>query len=259
MNIERQYSNDMLDSMQTVYGHGFLSPGGATEVRQLLANIPVAGKDVLDLGCGVGGACLLIASEFGARHVVGADVEQDQLNRAGANVVAAGLEERISLLHIDPLAVDFGGRMFDIVITKDVICHAEDKARLFSQVHAAMRPGGVFANADWTTAHERAGDIFVGWQGQLEAAGLKFWFETATAYQEYLAAAGFGDIEARDHTAWSTEGARDQLARSQREGRQESIKKLGEASHERRSNITETRLRGLECGQIEHWHIIAHT
>ena len=54
MTYQRQYTDAMLDGMQSAYGAGFLSPGGPEELRQMLDGIDVVGAHALDLGCGSG-------------------------------------------------------------------------------------------------------------------------------------------------------------------------------------------------------------
>ena len=74
MAYERQYSDAVLVSMQSLYGKGFLSPGGAAEVFQIVDGVAVEGRHVLDLGCGIGGATAVLAGELGAARVVGIEV-----------------------------------------------------------------------------------------------------------------------------------------------------------------------------------------
>ncbi|MDH3689692.1 MAG: methyltransferase domain-containing protein, partial [Gammaproteobacteria bacterium] len=102
MAYDRQYSDSILDGMQSAYGEGFLSPGGAEEVRQIMHGLSAEGRDVLDLGCGVGGASLILARELNAGRVVGVDVERQSLERAATAIKAAGLTDRITLKLIEP-------------------------------------------------------------------------------------------------------------------------------------------------------------
>ena len=50
-----QYSERVIEGMQMLFGEGFLSPGGAPEVDEMLAGETVTGRTVVDLGCGIGG------------------------------------------------------------------------------------------------------------------------------------------------------------------------------------------------------------
>jgi putative methylase len=63
----------------------------------------IAGKSVLDLGCG-GGILSIGASLLGASHVVGIDIDPEALDDARRNAQAAGVE--IELLNMDVSAVE---------------------------------------------------------------------------------------------------------------------------------------------------------
>ena len=47
-----QYSTNVVEGMQALYGKGFLSPGGAEEMAVLLEGVDLSGRTVLDIGCG---------------------------------------------------------------------------------------------------------------------------------------------------------------------------------------------------------------
>ena len=49
------YTGQMIGMLETVWGEGWLSPGGADEVGRVVAGVDFTGKTVLDIGCGVGG------------------------------------------------------------------------------------------------------------------------------------------------------------------------------------------------------------
>ena len=76
----RQYSDTTLDEMQLLYGEGYLSPGGAEEVDAILDGVPVRGRRVLDLGCGVGGAAIRIVREHDAGSVTSASTWKNALS-----------------------------------------------------------------------------------------------------------------------------------------------------------------------------------
>ena len=49
-----EYNDELLDYLQLFRGEGFLSPGGAEETRRVLDRVDIAGKDVLEIGSGLG-------------------------------------------------------------------------------------------------------------------------------------------------------------------------------------------------------------
>lgn len=258
MTYERQYSDAVVESMESAYGEGFLSPGGADEVGDMLAGLRLDGQAVLDLGCGIGGACFLLARDFGAGRVVGVDVEADSIARARDAAKAFGLDDRVAFEPVEPGPMPFSDDQFDLVFTKDVVCHVPDKVPLLAEVFRVLRPGGLLVLGDWMKGDDRAGvDAFDAWVAQHRAAGLKFSFEPETVYRRALDAAGFIDVTLREHSDWSADKARREIAHNRGSGRDALIEKMGEEAVEFRIHLTETRLRAIESGGLRHCHLRA--
>ena len=67
---ESEYSDDLIARLGLLWGDGFLSPGGAAEVAIVLEGVDVAGRHVLDVGCGLGVIDVLLVREHGAQSVL---------------------------------------------------------------------------------------------------------------------------------------------------------------------------------------------
>ena len=85
----------------------------------------VAGRSVLELGCGLGLAstCAALA---GAEHVCATDIDDDALRFAAANAAANGVAEVVETCRLDwkeaaDTAAPMGGRQFDVVLVADCI------------------------------------------------------------------------------------------------------------------------------------------
>lgn len=253
-----QYSETMLKSMQSAYGDGFLSPGAAVETRQMLEGVSMQGKSVLDFGCGVGGASVLVATEYPVREVVGVDVEDAQIESARSLAQAHELPN-VEFHRTSPGKLPFVDDRFDIVITKDVICHVKDKLSLFKEVKRVMAPGGVFIVGDWHPGDvAEQGTSWSDWMAHLAGGGLIFYFEPAETYKVALTGAGFSPVLSRDHTAWSRHCAKEQLAEMTGVGHQTTLAELGEVAYERRVAMTKARYTGLDDGSVEHWLLSAY-
>ena len=255
MTESKQYSDEMLAGMQTTYGAGFLSPGGAEETRQMVDGLRVADAHILDLGCGVGGAAMLLVTELNARHVTGVDVEKKQITAARHNVIEQGLADTINIEQIEPGPLRFPGESFHFIITKDVICHIPDRVACFTDMLRLLKPGGVLVVADWQRGKSTTEGIFETWGAQLAASGLVFYFEPVEVYIDDMKQAGFPEVIPIDHTEWSRQSAAEQLAYATGANRQTAMANLGESAVERRNLMTETRLKGLANREIEHWHL----
>ena len=59
---EGHYGPKQLNLLKTVWGEGFLSPGGTDEIDEVMKGIDASGKSILDIGCGCGGAAFIQGS-----------------------------------------------------------------------------------------------------------------------------------------------------------------------------------------------------
>lgn len=60
------YHPRLIGMLEAIWGEGFLSPGGPEEVARLVAGSDLAGKAVLDIGCGAGGIDIALVRSHGA-------------------------------------------------------------------------------------------------------------------------------------------------------------------------------------------------
>ena len=251
------YCEGTLKAMQAAYGEGFLSPGGAEEVGDMVAGLELAGRDLLDFGSGLGGASLMLSLEFGAGSVVGLDVVPRSVEQARAAAKAAGVAHKVAfrLAETGPLPLDAGA--VDLVFSKDVICHIPDKAPVFAELFRVLRPGGALACADFTLGGETGREHFEAWVAGMEATGLSFRFEPLQVYLDALEAAGFEAIAARDHTDWSVARCRKEIERAEGKERGAMLEMLGPEGLQARIALTHKRLRALESHGLCHVHLRA--
>ena len=57
--------------LERIWGEGFMSLGGPEEVSRILGKNKIDGLEVLDIGCGIGGADLVLVQEHRAGRVMG--------------------------------------------------------------------------------------------------------------------------------------------------------------------------------------------
>ncbi|MEM7172175.1 MAG: methyltransferase domain-containing protein [Pseudomonadota bacterium] len=252
-----QYSEATLFGMQRIFGRGFLSPGGPAEIHRVLEGIALADKEVMDLGCGLGGGTAVLG-QMGATSVLGIDIEAGNLAIAQDILDDAGLQERVSLRLVEPGPLAFADNCFDVVFSKAVICHVPDKAALFREVHRVIKPGGWFAGADWMKGGEgRLSQAFHDWDDDLRAAGLDFHFDTPHTHQNAFHGAGFQAVMLRDDSDWAGDEARKMQEVILGGGRDDLIAALGQAGYETFVHRGQARIEALASRDLQYRHFRA--
>ncbi|HEY3355206.1 MAG TPA: arsenite methyltransferase [Polyangia bacterium] len=175
------------DAVASSFGCG--NPVAFTEVRP--------GQVVVDLGSGAGIDLLLAARKVGPTGRVGVDMTDAMIERARANVQAAGLtnvEVRRGI--IEELPVETG--TVDWVISNCVINLSPEKPRVFREIARVLRPGGRMLVSDLVV------DDLPAW-ARASAALYAACIGGAVGEAEYLAglrAAGLVDVEVRDRLVY---------------------------------------------------------
>jgi len=101
-----------------------------------------AGQTVVDLGSGAGLDLFLAAQKVGPTgHVIGIDMTPEMIERARANIAAAGIRNvEVRQGIIEDMPVESG--TVDWVISNCVINLSPQKGKVFSEIHRVLRPGG---------------------------------------------------------------------------------------------------------------------
>jgi ubiquinone/menaquinone biosynthesis C-methylase UbiE len=108
----------------------------------------LAGKRVLDAGCGLGGGAEY-ADKWGAAEVVGADLSE---------AIFAAQErvgDRAAFVQADLFQLPFPERSFDVVYSIGVLHHTPDPAGAFGSIARMVRPGGLVCA--WVYGRENNG------------------------------------------------------------------------------------------------------
>jgi SAM-dependent methyltransferase len=113
---------------------------GAPEWPTLKSMLPaLAGRRVVDLGCGFGWFCRW-AREAGAAEVLGLDVSAKMLARARETTSDSAIAYR----QADLETLELPAAAFDLAYSSLTLHYLENLAALFATVHRALAPGGSF-------------------------------------------------------------------------------------------------------------------
>ncbi len=156
------------------------------------------GDTVVDLGSGAGIDLLIAGRKVGAQgRVIGVDMTDAMIERARANIAAAGLanvELRKGL--IEELPVDDAS--VDWVISNCVINLSPDKPAVFAEIARVLKPGGEMLVSDIVV------EDLPGWVRENKAL-YSACVAGAISEGDYVAglrAAGLADVEVRDRLVY---------------------------------------------------------
>ena len=198
MSHAAEYHANMVTMLELIWGKGYMAPGGTGNVAKLLDGTEPAGKLILDIGCGIGGPAMDMVRMHGA-HVVGIDLEKPLIDRARADAREAGLHEHCQFLHVQPGALPFADRSYDIVVSSGAVTQTPDKPALFAEILRVLRPGGQFRCYEWMRSDREYSDDMLYW---FKLEELTYDMQTLDQYGAFLSEAGFADVTTKDASEW---------------------------------------------------------
>ncbi|CAK7333721.1 unnamed protein product [Dovyalis caffra] len=137
--------------------YGFCDPDSRTDsdhraaqIRMIEESLSFAGfsedpgkrpKNVLDVGCGIGGTAKYIARKYGAK-CIGINLSPIQIQRANALAAAEGLADKVSFQVADALEQPFSDGQFDLVLSIECGEYIADKRKFAAELARVTAPGG---------------------------------------------------------------------------------------------------------------------
>lgn len=177
-----------------------LHAGGAASTAHVLDRLGVAGRRLLDVGCGIGGTSRMAALQ--GAEVTGIDLTPEFVEAATELTARVGLMDRASFLTTpgEHLALDDGSH--DAAVMIHVGMNVPDKAAVFAEVRRVLRPGGRFAVYEQMSTGTGELTYPMPWADDERSSFV----ETAEDYQRHLESAGFTVEDVVDHTAATAGG-----------------------------------------------------
>lgn len=182
--------------------------GGRAATEHAVAKMAL-GRDmhVLDVGCGIGGACRFLASVIGCR-VTGIDLTPEFIDAARDLSRRTGLDDKISYQVASALAMPVPDASFDAAITLHVAMNIKDRDGLYSEVARVLKPGAQFCVYD-VMKGERDGLLYpVPWAETAETSHLV----TPPDMRGLLERAGFAVEQVEDRRDFAIAFFRERLA-----------------------------------------------
>lgn len=118
--------------------------GGGESTLNLLQKFPLSPENlVLDVGCGIGGPCRMIANEFRC-PVQGIDLTPGFVDAAIKLSQLVGLDHLTNFMVADALQLPFDDHQFDVVWTQHTQMNIADKQSFYGEINRVLKPGGKF-------------------------------------------------------------------------------------------------------------------
>jgi ubiquinone/menaquinone biosynthesis C-methylase UbiE len=121
---------------------------GAAASKELAGRLDLTSKSkVLDVGCGIGGPCRMLADEFGCM-VTGIDYTEEYIRTARALTQIVGLADKVQFQEANALQLPFADASFDVVWTQHAQMNIADKSRFYTEIQRVLKPLGKFVYYD---------------------------------------------------------------------------------------------------------------
>ncbi len=146
--------------------HMLTNVEGAREAYARVAELlPGGARTLLDLGCGTGLELDSIFRRFPTLSVTGIDLTDAMLGALRAKFPGKAL----TLVCGDYFDVDFGDARFDAALSFQTLHHfsRDEKVGLYRRVWRALKPGGVYVEADYTASSQSEEDALIAKRAEL--------------------------------------------------------------------------------------------
>ena len=126
----------ILENCDSAYKASFNS--SVEWLKRFRLGLNFSGKTVLDVGCGVGATCFLVAQN-GTKRVVGVDINEECITFANSKLKSSQLKNQIAFY----LLKDLPPAKYDLVLSKDSFEHYENPEYFINALKEHLNPDGV--------------------------------------------------------------------------------------------------------------------
>ena len=251
---KEEYDENMTTMLELIWGGGFMAPGGIGNVERIVDGIGLAGKTVLEIGCGLGGAAIYLAKKFDVR-VIGLEIEAPLLDRARTYAAEAGVDNQVEFRLIEPGPLLIDDARIDVVYGCGVFIHMEDKLSMFREVLRVLRPGGVLTGYDWLKSSGPLSEAMLEW---IRLEGLTFYMDTLDNYGLFLQDAGFEKVRTTDASNWYAVNAKLEYEQMTGPLHNQITDLVGDARRDKFFEDWDAMVRVLETGELHNGYFRAH-
>jgi phosphoethanolamine N-methyltransferase len=202
-----RYSRRSILRSERMYGEGFQSPGGLDAVKGFCRRLRMRqGMKILEVGSGLGGSAFYLAETFGA-DVLGLDVSAEMVAVSTERKEEKGLSN-VSFRRGDIRTGDLEMGAFDLVWTRDCILYVPQKELVWSNIRAALKPGGQLFVIDFCLGSGPLSDEFENYVRECQ-----YYLLALDEYVRMLERVGFVEVHMEDITPAFVKGLRQEQER----------------------------------------------
>lgn len=183
--------------LEDVYGKGLISEGGTQAIDELFQGLDLNEKRIVDIGSGLGGLCFYLAAKYDCQ-ITGLEINEKMMKEA-KNRIPSDLKDKVDFrLYSDFLSLPIEDCSVDIVCSKGVLVHVNDKTTLFKSLYRKLKHYGSLVINDWLCNNSgKWGDKI---QRMCDLEGLTLYPVTETNYKKYLNISGFNIQKLQDRS-----------------------------------------------------------
>jgi phosphoethanolamine N-methyltransferase len=190
-----EYSADYCLFLEGTYGDSMLTEGGTVSIDRMFEDTPLHHKTALDIGFGLGAAAFHLAEKHHA-HITGIELNPWMVEEATRRT-PSHLKSLVNFVaYQQPPLLPFPDKSFDIVYSKGVLVHIDDKTPLFNEIHRVLKPNGNLIIDDWLSPTKNTWSPRI--QRMCEIENLTLYAQTERDYHTLLKNTGFTNILMRD-------------------------------------------------------------
>jgi ubiquinone/menaquinone biosynthesis C-methylase UbiE len=146
---------------------------GAAVSRELANSINLEGVSILDVGCGLGGPCRMLADEYNCQ-TTGIDLSSEYIRTANKLSKLVNLSSKTTFIQGDTTELPFEDNSFDVVLTQHVQMNIPDKTKFYLEINRVLKTGGYFLFYDILKKEDGEVSYPMPWSNN---ANLSFLFE----------------------------------------------------------------------------------
>ena len=244
---EGHYGPKQLNMLKTIWGEGFLSPGGTDEIDQILKGLDLKGKKVLDIGCGTGGAVFHMIEKYGANEAIGIDPEPLVIETANDLAIKKGISDKVKFICTKPGEHKFEDKSFQVVFSKEAFLHIIDKKKLLQEINDILVDDGILSVGDWMRNDDNEPSEEM--KEYIAAEGLDMFMCSLEKYESLLKETRFKVLSLNDRNKWYLEKVKTEISDIKGPLYDEVIKQIGKEEADGALEIWEKLLGVVEKGE----------